>query len=131
MRGLTVSRNGQFLFTCGDDKTIKQFRFDPNRGQGRHDHLTDGGGGSGRQGANLRPAGRDQAPMETWLAKSGGLSAIDHVWNGAPRFVTASTVVDARRRSSCRRLRRWTRHANGHGQKAVRTTIAKRLHPTA
>ena len=94
VRGLAVSRDGEFLFSCGDDRTIKQFRFAPKRGQGRHEPLAEGGGGSGAQSENLRLTGRTQAPEETWIAKSGGVTCIDHTWTGAQRFVTSSTVID-------------------------------------
>jgi WD40 repeat protein len=71
VRGLTVDRTGKWLFSCGDDRTIKQFRFDPERGSGRHDLHTEGGGGTGQQSGSLKLTGRDQAPEETWMSKSG------------------------------------------------------------
>ena len=94
VRGLTVDRTGQWLFSCGDDRTIKQFRFDPDRGSGRHDLLSTGGGGTGAQSGTLKLTGRDQAPEETWMSKSGGVACIDHNWQGVPQFITCSTVVD-------------------------------------
>ena len=75
VRGLTVDRTGTWLFSCGDDRTIKQFRFDPERGSGRHDLLNDGGGGTGKQSESLSLTGRDQPPVETWMSKTGGTSA--------------------------------------------------------
>ena len=94
VRGLTVDRTGQWLFSCGDDRTIKQFRFDPERGYGRHDLHSSGGGGDGKQSNTLTLTGRDQAPVETWMSKSGGCADIDHCWIGQPSFATCSTVVD-------------------------------------
>jgi len=56
--------------------------------------LTVGGGGTGAQSGSLKLTGRDQAPIETWMSKSGGCAGIDHNWQGTPSFATCSTVVD-------------------------------------
>ena len=90
IRGLAVANDGASFFSCGDDRTIKQWRM-----AAQEEHAANGDG-SVLRGKRLRgtdaAAVRAVEPLCVW----GGRRAytyIDHDWR-QPRFATSSTVVD-------------------------------------
>jgi DDB1- and CUL4-associated factor 13 len=78
VRGVTVSRDGEFYFTCGDDKLIKQWRM--------HDPAFQVAASSAGSSAPSAPDA-----VETWRGDTS-FSSIDHCWQ-SPQFATSNSNV--------------------------------------
>lgn len=74
VRGITIDRFGKYIFTCGDDKTIKMYPCYMN---------IDG---------TVQKLNQDPLPKMTWYSKSS-FTGIDHSWQD-DKFITCSRTVD-------------------------------------
>jgi DDB1- and CUL4-associated factor 13 len=89
VRGVAVAADGEHFFSCGDDKTIKQFRMSADAASAA------GADAALRPLAGKRARGSDDvgvSPVSVWRGKQA-FTYLDHSWS-EPRFATASTVVD-------------------------------------
>jgi WD repeat and SOF domain-containing protein 1 len=101
VRGLTVSNDGAHFFSCGDDRTLKQWRMVSNDGLALED--TEAGVGMGRRAraamsvgasddGSMASAGSAVPPVQTWSTKSMFMS-VDAHWSEA-LVATSSSVVE-------------------------------------
>ena len=99
VRGMTVSRDGRHLFTCGDDKTIKKWFF--GRPTSSSMAAKDGAVRSDVSSAEVGAlsfsgtyASRETAaePLESWIGKNS-LTRIDHS-HGEDRFITSGSTLE-------------------------------------
>lgn len=120
VRGLTVSHDGQYFFSCGDDRTIKQYRMAAHEGlaSAMDDEDDDGLAGRGSSARRSSSVGHGGAGASAAAASSssssggasggaGGSAGVEpvHVWSNKhaytyidhhfrdSMFATSSTVV--------------------------------------
>jgi WD repeat and SOF domain-containing protein 1 len=107
VRGLSVSNDGSYFFSCGDDKTVKQWRMaahdsmaledaEDGVGMGRRRGGVHGGGGAaagvGSSSSSSSSSGASIKPVTVWQSPRPFMS-IDHHWR-TPTFATSSSVVE-------------------------------------
>lgn len=109
VRGLTVSNDGQYFFSCGDDRTIKQYRMAAQDSLALEDTETNVGltnttkSGLQRNRVASRSSntnddndddenGSKVHPLHVWSGKRS-YQYIDHHWSQSI-FATSSSVVD-------------------------------------
>lgn len=101
VRGLTVSHDGKYFFSCGDDKTLKQWKMASHSALALVD--TEAGVGMGRRHTTPRGAGAEDAsgsasggpavaPLHTWNTKSTFMSVDSHRSDDV--VATSSSVVE-------------------------------------
>jgi WD repeat and SOF domain-containing protein 1 len=101
VRGLTVSNDGGHFFSCGDDRTLKQWRMVANDGLALED--AEAGVGMGRRAraamsvgasdnGSMATAGSAVPPVQSWSTKSMFMS-VDAHWSEA-MVATSSSVVE-------------------------------------
>ena len=92
VRGVAVAANGEHFFSCGDDKTIKQWRMSSSVGDSL-DLLDEDLKATRATGKRARGADDNGVrPVTVWRGKHA-FTYLDHSWT-EPRFATASSVVD-------------------------------------
>lgn len=94
VRGLAVSSDGDSFFSCGDDRTIKQWRMASQEKLASEDsmlgkRLRDDGNGSS---SSSRRDDSGVKPLSSWSGKHA-FTYLDHDYS-QPRFATSSIVVD-------------------------------------
>ena len=95
VRGLAVASDGESFVSCGDDKTVKQWRMASQEALAGEDALLGSRlrqGGAGAAGRGAGNAGGGVKPLASWTGKHA-FSYIDHDY-AKPRFATSSTAVD-------------------------------------
>ena len=95
VRGVAVAADGEHFFSCGDDKTIKQWRMSASVGDAAAAVAAEADADGGGRAAGKRARRSDDngvRPVTVWRGKHA-FTYLDHAWSEA-RFATASSVVD-------------------------------------
>lgn len=98
VRGVGVTPSGEYFFSCGDDKTIKQWRMASHEAMTLDEdeelELPTGGRIGGGQGRVNGQGGAKVQPVKIWTARHA-VTSIDFQWTtDSSRFATSSTVVN-------------------------------------
>jgi WD repeat and SOF domain-containing protein 1 len=100
VRGLVVAPNGEHFFSCGDDKTIKQWRMAASEAmaidEGAGAAAVSSGARPRSSSSRMRDVGDDDGdadvePVHVWSGKHA-FTSVDHHWKDR-QFASASTVV--------------------------------------
>ncbi|KAF8820357.1 Sof1 family domain-containing protein [Cardiosporidium cionae] len=92
VRGVCVSHDDKWLFSCGDDKKIKQWNIEKNKNalELNLDEVTDTG--HLMQNGDIKTIFKDVTPTTVFQAQSA-LTSVDHHWHRSS-FVSSGDTVD-------------------------------------
>ena len=100
VKSVSVARDGETFFSCGDDKTVKQWRMESTEALASGARAGGAGAGAGagsqapygERSASGDRAGSSVAPVKMWSGRAG-FTGIDCHWAAAGKFATSSTMA--------------------------------------